>query len=428
VAGNDVVPELPRSVSPQLTFRACSPSVSPRRQQVTSPPAHSAQACADAGQHKLSRFGLAAARASTDKPLLGTGGKGAELAEGAVPEQGLTALVTTDGQSIKGGVSGQAELGCCDDSNCNSSDDGSSSSQDRAFEHHQVPAPAPAACIAVPDTPALETACGAAAFAAQHSLEQEALAVGADAPTAAAWIEQELQCAAAEQAAVAPAGPAAPAAEAGTCSAGPRQAGPDMPAPSSNSSSGTAGADRTLSSNGVGASSSRQAQHVSWSADSTCATDGGCEHHGPPASPCTPQQDAEQQQQQQQLQSPERQQGQQQTWTPAQSHADTAGSCDSPSKGCILPRSKAAAAYPAGNASAAAAAVRAASDSGTSTARASAAPGVWSPTHHVQGSGRHRSPSALLMRLSQKQVEVLMSRGRASNAVSYVLPHRSRYG
>jgi hypothetical protein len=94
-----------------------------------------------------------------------------------------------------------------------------------------------------------------------------------------------------------------------------------------------------------------------------------------------------------------------------------------------LPRCKSAAADLAGGrpAAAAAAAPRATSDAGTPDAAAAAAgSGVWSPTHDVRGVSRHRSPSALLMRLSQRQVEVLEAKGRATSTVPYVLPHRSR--
>jgi hypothetical protein len=102
----------------------------------------------------------------------------------------------------------------------------------------------------------------------------------------------------------------------------------------------------------------------------------------------------------------------------------------------LLPRSKSAAAYlsTAAAGAAADAAAHGTSEAGTPTADSAAgagagSSGVWSPTHDVRGAScRHmrRSPSALLMRLSQKQVDVLAARGRASTAVPYVLPHRSR--
>lgn len=414
VAGIDVTLELFRSVSPQLRVSTRSRSVSPKLHQVTSPPAHSAQACAEAGQHKLSRFGLAAARASTEKPLAGVSTTGAEAGSVVgVPEQGLTAVLMTVGQAggngLPEGVPGA--VGCAD--HCDSRPNSSQVSQQGPIQHQVAAAAvAPSAAVAVPDTPAVEAASGGAAFAAQHSLERELPAVQDSTASAAVLIEQELQRTAAEEAAGA-SEHAAPAA----------------------SSSSAAGAGCSSGCGSEASGSSRQAQRVSWSADPACP-DGGCEHHGPPASPCTPQQDAEQQQQQQ-LQSPDRQQDQhkhqQHIWQQVQHEnqqgqqgAPSSGGASSPGRDHLLPRSKSAAAYLAGDASAAGQC--AASQTGTPTA-SSAASGMWSPTHDVRGAScRHmrRSPSALLMRLAQKQVEVLTGRGKASSTVPYVLPHRSR--
>jgi hypothetical protein len=336
-----------------------------------------------------------------------------------------------------------------------------------------------AAAVAVPDTPAIDQAASGAAFASQHSLDHELAAVEEGDSLAGLLIEQELQRAAAEASALAAIegacqtdcegstaafGDCAASAAVNSC-CGPllasAAAGGGGASHAGRSSSGGCGSS-VAGSRAAGSSSSSARQRATWCGDASTAagvpacTEGcgssmgceGCSHHGPPASPCTPQQEAEQQQQQP-LQSPDRhmqqqQPGQQQhMWQgmPAghahhlQQQLGMPG-CSSRSRGrSALPRSKSAAAYLAGPGLTACS--RTVSDTGGAAAAAAAAAegagaascsrdSMWSPTHDVRGSGRHRSPSALLMRLSQKQVEVLMARGRASSTVPYVLPHRSR--
>jgi hypothetical protein len=406
-AAMDVTVGLSTSVSSQLTAQG-SRSVSPQPPHVTSPQAHAVQAAAEAGgQHKLSRFGLAAARACSEKPLVELGSSKVVDAADLVPQQGLTAIVMTCRQA-RGCDEGNAAAGStCSGSNC-----GSSSSQGHGSGLVEVVSLAARVPVVVPDTPALDATAEGAAFAAQHTIEQE-LPAGTTGSLAAALIEQELLL---QQATTGDA-----AADVACAS------GAGMPAADS--------------------SSSRRQQRVSWAPHGACidAACGPSDHQPPPASPCTPQQDAEQQQ----LQSPDRQQDtdqhQQDIWQqlqlqqqqaqggPQPLRAPLPGCSGSPRADRALPRCKSAAADLAGGrpAAAAAASPRATSDAGTpdaaAAAAAAAASGMWSPTHDVRGiSSRHRSPSALLMRLSQRQVEVLEAKGRATSTVPYVLPHRSR--
>lgn len=490
-AALDAVLQLPRSVSPQLGGRR-SRSVSPslqQQQQVVSPPMGSA---AEAGQHKLSRFGLAAARASTEKPLVekplgacsSKAGEAAGMLLGVAPEA-LTAVVMTVGHGDSScgssgcGGPGAANVAseCSGGGHCastNSSDGGHRHEEDSvlaaAAAGKVISAHGAAAAVAVPDTPAIDQAASGAAFASQHSLDHELAAVEEGDSLAGLLIEQELQRAAAEAStpAAAMAGAcrtdcgdstAASGVYAGSavgtgCCGSVCAAGGDGAANHAGRSNSDAGSSRA-----AGSSSISSRQRSTWCGDAGTAagvpacTEGcgsstgceGCSHHGPPASPCTPQQDAEQQQQQP-LQSPDRhmqqpgqhQQQQQHAWqgmqaTHPQHPQQLLGSSGSPGWSTTLPRSKSAAAYLASPSLTAG--LRTVSDTGVAAAAAAAegagaAPcsrdSMWSPTHDVRGSGRHRSPSALLMRLSQKQVEVLMARGRASSTVPYVLPHHSR--
>jgi len=483
----DACVDVSRSVSPQLAAPN-SRSISPQLRHETSPRAQgppAAAAAGDAGHPGLSRFGLAAARAragagagvGVEKPA-GTSSSCKAAKEEAHSSLaacvGLTAAVPVGSQQGGGPPSALRDYPCAGGSSSSSSSSNrqQGGSQQAVLEKaaaaaggagNAVSAPAVAgvgAPVAVPDTPALDAAGVVGAFSGQCCLSIRGCGLsdaGGSASLAGVLIEQELQRVEAEaccSAASTQPAEATSSSAARHCSQSVREGlspasgafeacAPVSDNPSCSRKGALVGGARC--SGDAAPSSQRDAP---WQPAAITREGGNAleQQHQPPASPCTPQQDAEQQQQQQQqLQSPEgqhhlHQQGdwqlqQEGRWQQqrAQHQALWSGrTTSSPHKACALPRSKSAAAYLSGASCSAAAAAGAAAGAGPAVQGSlgqgpSTTSGKWSPTHDVRGgSSRHRAPSALLMRLSQRQVEVLLARGKSTSAVPYVLPHRSR--